>query len=234
MNALRGIVSFSLMGVLFSAQAEMRVWTDKAGNTIEAEYVNTFSGKIMLLTPEGKQLKVPASGLSAADREYLATAIPPTIKIEVKVDKDRDTLASDSIGSYDYERKAETIKCIVSLRKTNVEKSTSELTAKIYVIGEEVAKSTRKVLNYKEMKFSFERGDPGEFKSDPVTVEYTKSNWAINRGYKYEGYLVVVEDEKGTVIESEASQSLYESNLDKIRRYGDNAVFDKDFDKMAS
>ncbi|MDF7824967.1 SHD1 domain-containing protein [Pontiellaceae bacterium B12227] len=93
---------------LCRVQAEMRIWSDKKGNTIEAEFMSMMGSKVVLKTPQGKTIKVPAAGLSDADKKYLSENIPPKIKIEVDVDKDRETLSSYSseYGTYGYERKA--------------------------------------------------------------------------------------------------------------------------------
>jgi hypothetical protein len=226
-----GVVGFF---ILASTNAEMRVWTSVKGDTVEAEYVNMFAGKVVLMKPDGSQLKVPIKGLCSADREYLASTIPPEIKIKVDVDKDRDTVSSYSseYGSYNYERKAETTKCIVTLEKTNPEKCSRNFKAYLYVMGEEVSRSQRKVLSYAEHEFSFKNTDFTEFRSNPVTVEYTKSDYASNRGFKFEGYLVFVEDDKGMIVTLDASQSAYEKNLHKIKLAEQDTEFDDDFDML--
>jgi len=226
------LISGFLLLCLSSGIAEMRIWSDKKGNTIEAEFVNIFANKVVLTTKDGRQLKVPMSGLSEADIKYLSAAIPPKIEITVDVDKDRDTVSSYSsdYGTYNYERKAETTKCMAELKKTNQEECSRSLVAHLYVIGEEIQRGSRKVLNYTKHEFDFKYSDFTSFGSNPITVEYTKSDYVSNNGYKYEGYLVVVEDSLGEVIVIEASQSAYEKHYQKIRQASENSVFDDDFD----
>jgi hypothetical protein len=216
------------------SHGEMRIWTSIKGDTVEAEYISIMSGKVVLKRPDGKQLKVPASGLCVADRDYLASMIPPKIKIDVDVDKDRDTLTSYSsdYGSYNYERKAETTKCIVTLEKTNREECNRDFTAYLYVIGKDTTGDKRKVLSYVAHDFSFKNKPETEFRSVPTTTEYTKSDYATNRGYRFEGYLIYIEDENGTVVAIESSQSRYEKNLHKIKPARDNTEFDNDFDML--
>lgn len=72
-----------------SVQAEMRIWQDKKGNTIEAEFVTISAGKVVLRTSEGEQLKINPAGLSAADQAYLKRSIPPRIDISFSKKQDR-------------------------------------------------------------------------------------------------------------------------------------------------
>lgn len=213
----------------------MRIWSDQKGNTIEAEYVNIFGTKVVLKTVDGRQLKVPMAGLSEADKEYLASAIPPKIKIGVNVDKDRDTISSYSsdYGTYNYERKSETIKCVASLEKVNQEPTNREFTASMFVFGKETKGSYLKLLSKTEHKFDFKYGKTTSFNSSPVTVEYTKSDYLSNNGYRYEGYLVVVEDSAGNVVACESTNSSYEEHLVKIKNAKENAMLDDDFDVIS-
>ncbi|MEE9368343.1 MAG: SHD1 domain-containing protein [Pontiella sp.] len=224
------IVVIMVLGFVFAAQAEMRIWTSVKGDTIEAEYIKLFAGKVILNTPEGKQLKVPISGLCNADKEWLANAVPPKIKISVDMDKDSDTLSSYSGYSYDYQTKAETVKGTVKLDKTNQEPCNREFTARMYVIGKETTRDLREVISFAEHTFSFKTSKTTTFKTTPATVEYTKSSYSVNRGLKYEGYLVVVEDQKGGIVAFESSQSSYEKNVHKFKSVRKGTKFDRDFD----
>ena len=219
---------------LCNVQAEMRIWSDKKGNTIEADYINIIGSKVALKTQEGKNIKVPISGLCDADRKYLAEIIPPKIKIEVDTDKDRDTVDSysSSYGSYNYERKSETIKCTAVLKKTNQEPTNRKFKAHMYVIGKETSRPIKTVLSKVEHEFDFKQNKTTSFHSDPVTVEYTKSDYASEGGFRYDGYIVFVEDSELRIIAIESSNSGYEKNLHKLKKLKERDKMDDDFDKV--
>lgn len=187
--------------------------------------------KVVLKTPEGKTLKVPASGLSEADKKYLASNIPPKLKIEVDVDKDRETLASYSstYGTYGYERKAETIKCTVTVSKTNRDACDKSFKAIIYVFGESIESKRIRVLDVSEQAVSFKNSKSTSFSSDPATVEFSDSSYRGKDGCRYAGYLVIVIDEQEQVVKFESSKTAYENHIAQIREAKENNSLDKDF-----
>ncbi len=226
------LVVFVVFLGLITASAEMRIWTSKKGDTIEAEYVNIIGSKIVLKTSAGKQLKVPMSGLCQADMDYLASAIPPKMKLTVDVDKDRDTLSSYSstYGTYNYEEKAETIKCEVEIVKTSREPCNRDLVGHLYVIGKQEGGDLRKLLSIDKQEFSFRKSKEFKFRSQPVTVEYSRGSYTTKRGSRYEGYILVVEDKEGKVLAIESSQGTYEKHLHKIKKAKKGNQLDRDFD----
>lgn len=217
--------------VASAAWSEMRIWSDKKGNTVEAEYVQIIGSKVVLKTREGKTLKVPASGLSAADKKYLADNIPPEISIEVDVDKDRDTLESYSseYGTYGYERKAESVACNVEIKQTNREECNRSFNARIYVIGENQATKRSRILDISEQTFDFKSSKIYSFNSEPVTMEYSDSSHFGKDGYRYAGYLVCILDEKDKIVKIEASKTSYESNVVKIQSAKEGNTLDNNF-----
>ncbi len=228
----------TLVSVLFfvlSAQAEMRIWSDKKGNTVEAEFVAVIGTKVVLKKTDGSQIKVPMDGLCEADKEYLASTIPPKLKITVDLDKDRDTVDSYSstYGTYNYERKEETTKCDVTIEKTSREPCNQQFVGKVYVLGKSEKSDQREVISYEEEKFSFEYKDTVSFKTKPATVQYTRSNYAREGGTRYEGYFVVVENSEGKVVAMESSQGTYEKNVHKFKKAKKGTRFDGDFDIYA-
>lgn len=229
-------VSLAILLSVGTAVAEMRIWSDKKGNTIEAEYIKIIGAKVVLKTAEGKQLKVPVSGLCDADKDYLASTIPPKIKIEVDVDKDRDTLSSYSseYGTYGREQKAESICCSVQITKINQEACNQDFKAFIYVFGEDQRSKRTRVLDISNKEFTFKHAKTMGFKSKQVTVEFTKDSYYGNSGYRYSGYVAFVTDRNDKIVAIESTKTAYESNIQKIRKAKRNATLDRDFDVVSS
>jgi len=219
-------ILIALAAMELAAWAEMRIWTDKKGNSIEAEFVNFFSSKVVLKTAAGKQFKVPISGLSAEDQKYLKNVVPPTIDIAVAMNRETKILSSSS----DSIRKAEKIKAQVTLTKKNSEPCGRKFTAYLYVFAKNNRENELVVLDAAEHGFSFEQENKIVFSGNPVETERTERSYSrINEGQEYEGYLVVIEGDQGTVLYTKGSRSLYETHADQIRKAEKGTRFDPKF-----
>ena len=197
--------------LLFEVSAEMRIWTSIKGETIEAEYITMVSGKVVLKTSAGKQIKVPMSGLCAADHKYLISAIPPKLKISVDVDVDRDKQGD----GYYYETTDEAYTITITIEKTNKEESDRKLTARAYMVAE-TKNNKGMLIGYSSHDFSFMGQSTAEF-SVSGDVSSTQSYWS-NHGYEYEGYLILVESEDGKVIAMESNQNRFEKNVRNLKK----------------
>lgn len=214
---------------------EPRTWTDKKGKTIKAEFVRMFGTKVMLKTVDGRELSVPAAGLSLADQEYLAKVAPP--EMEITVDKDVKMKRLSEVTGYTQKEETATVKVMIKKRGRNP--STGTYKAIIYVlndiVGEEFGANYRRVGAYKEHIFSFkeEKSDEKDSeakkppkKNDETSFEVTSvtviDDWTEKKeGWQYIGYILVILDEKGKVIDSKVSTDTYEAFIPYIDDYKD-------------
>jgi hypothetical protein len=227
---MKRLMIFGIAAVLFlcaTANAEMRIWTSKKGDTIEAEYVKMYGSKVVLKTANGKTLHVPAGGLCDDDQEYLShlTAVPPKIQIEVDDDLERDKKGA----GYYLENEEQRVTCNVVVKKTNSEPCLGNFKARLYVIGEEKEGTKKKILGIKEQAFSFARQDATEFSLTATAKSRVGYMWA--EGFEYEGYLVCVEDDSGEMIAMESNQNAYERHMDVILKSSQGNIFTEDFVK---
>ena len=226
-NLIIGILIVLAIGEV-AARAEMRMWTDKKGNSIKAEFVKIVAGKVILKTPAGKRLNVLKSGLSNADQIYLANAVPPKIDIDVDIDNDRKKL-HESVG---YTRTREKIKGHVTLIKKNREPCNRTFSAYLYLFRKDLSEDEISVLDKSKHEFSFEHQKKVSFDGNQSKVEYTKYDsdyyhYSRNRnpGSEYAGYLVIVED-KGKIICVKGSRRLYENKASQIRKAKKGSLLD--------
>ena len=220
-----GLVAF--LCLCATAHAEMRIWTDKKGNTVEAEYVKMYGSKVVLKTADGKPLRVPADGLCDDDHEYLATvtAVPPRIHIKVDDDLERNKNAT----GYYREDEEQRITCNVVIKKTNSEPYLSNCKARLYIIGEEKGGTKKKILGIKEQAFSFVRQDATEF-SLTATAK-SREGYMWTEGFEYEGYLVCVENDSDEMIAMESNINSYGKHMDVIRKSSQGSIYTEDFIK---
>lgn len=224
-------VACILIGFIFSASAELRIWTSRKGDTIEAEFVSIIGTKAVLKTTEGKVLKIPMSGLSAADKKYLADSIPPTIAIDVDVDKNEEKMHD---SGYSVSKK-ETVSCSVKLKKTSREACNREFTAHAFVFAESLRDDSKKIIIYKEYKFNFKSTAMTSFSTGSASVQNYKSDSSQSNGKygaEYHGYLVFVEDDKGNIIAVQSNQTTYEKNIARIKGNKVDTRFDKNYKKL--
>jgi hypothetical protein len=104
MRRIKIIIMFGWvsMAVLQSTFAEYRIWKDKKGHSIEAEFVCERSGLVMIKKRDGKILKLPKGKLSDADQKYLASEISPKVELVFSKKQDRRN-RSDSYAEVDME-----------------------------------------------------------------------------------------------------------------------------------
>lgn len=229
MKKILGAVCIILFSWTFQVHAEMRTWTSVKGDTIEAEFIKKTGNTVILKTSQGKQLKIPASGLSKADHEYLLGAIPPKIKITVKVDVDRDKQGD----GYFFEETEESHMVSVSIKKTNREKSNQKFKAQLYIIAQSKKNSSeKKLIGYETHDFSFVDRDEANF-SGTSKVTSTQSYYT-KTGFRFEGYLVCVEDASGKVIAVDTKLTLYEKNLHNLKKASEGDLLSKDLSVLES
>ncbi len=229
-------VRFILAGLVLcsiTAWGEMRIWTSVKGDTVEAEYKAIVSGRVILHKPDGKELKVPLRGLCAADIKYLEAKIPPSIDIDVNVDKDKTNLESYSGYTTSYEREEIKIKCEVTISKKSRDKSSMPLKACILVFSEDTRNKELKVISRTEKEFNFLYNDEITFNSDVAkfeATEYSGYYGGSEHGDEYEGYLVFVENGDGELIAVRGSSKSYEKNIERLKGFKKDTRFDDDYD----
>ena len=216
------LIAIFVFGVLQgSALADFRVWSSKdGGSNVEAKYIQMAGSKVVLEKKDGNRIMVSPSKLSAADQEYLAGVVPPQLKI--KVDKDVDDEKLDEYAGYSvgWVRKRQDITISADIRKTNKDKCTQEFKAHLYIIAESPKGNIRRVLEHQKESISFVDRTNAELSASASCEFYERSGFYTdgNEGWKFEGYLIVIEDQNGQIIASDTNKSTYESNLTKIRK----------------
>lgn len=218
--------------ILGSACGEkMRTWTSKKGDTIEAMFVRTFAGgKVILKTSDGKDLKIPVSGLSVKDQEYVASLVPPKLKINADFDADSETARESEY----YVEKLETVKGVVDIEKTNKEPCSKTFTIRAYVFAKKMGGKSYWLIGYTEKKDSF-KGTAKNigFRTAVAETAYETSSWEDPTGFRYDGYLVVVEDDAGETVAIDSNRGIYEKNWNKIKGAEKGHEFNRDFDRMS-
>jgi len=208
------MVGASLMLSVVAKAADMRIWTAVNGQTLEAKFIQMSGPKVVLEKPDGKRIMIAKDNLCMADHEYLAVAIPPELKFEVDRDKDSQKTAQ----GYSYTFRRETVTLAVTIKKVNRDECSRKFKAKLYMLAESKGgDSSYMVMEHKEHSFDFIRGNNTHFDASSTVKNY--EGYSYSRGWEYDGYVIVVEDEEGQIVATDASKSTF---LSKIRTIENN------------
>lgn len=235
-----------LIGILalsMSVCAEYRIWTSEKGYSVEAEYKGTENGKVILRKRDGKVYKMYPSALCEADRTYLEEVDPgignasdPSShssvldeekppRLTIKVSKKTDT------GATDWDWVEREVSCTVKLKKESMQPYKRELKATLYVIGKAKSHDWYVMLDKKDFTFDFSVSDNVELPGDNNTTRHYRT---YNGGIEFEGYLVVIYDDNGKVLEVEASSNKFRDSRSKFAQFRRDDVFTKSFEKQGT
>ncbi|WP_372846816.1 SHD1 domain-containing protein [Pontiella sp.] len=198
-----------------SAFAETRTWTDTKGKTIEAEQVKLLNDQVWLRLADGREIKVSLDSLSPEDRERAMLNQPPKLEVKVaaKVTRTNSSLREDGPASR-IQVQEEAVNVAARIRKSDSTVYDAALTAELYVIGER-DDHDYVVIDRTESTFAFtkESGPEHVVSSKPVTVANISD---ARPGVEYKGYLLVVTDSRGEIVEMKGSTGTIERDADTI------------------
>lgn len=219
---LAGTLAF---GLCFAASAEMRTWTFKTGETLEAELVKIQFDKIVLKDADGKEWTIDKVQFefSDEDQELLALESPPTLKLEFRKSIVRKNFsmvrgAEDRLPEQRANFGAE-------VKQTSSTDYPYELTIEFFAIGKELKGSRFIVLDRYSQTFTLTKENKREFKFEsPRTINLTDL-WPNNstysrRGEQYDGFLVMVKDKRGKIIAMDASRDFLVEHLSTLEERG--------------
>jgi len=199
-----------------------RTWILEDGKTLEARFVVVMGDKVVLKDVRGKQRKIPLARLSAGDRTFIELARPPKFNIDfskkssqvvVKVDTPFWTATQSGFSRADFD-----YVFTAKLEQTSAGLYNHELKVEFFAIGEEVEGDNYILLDRQKSRFTptKENGRSHAFHGNAVRL--TKYDLWEARGKKYGGYLVVVTDSRGEIIDYGSSHKWLLGILGNLRQ----------------
>jgi len=210
-----------------SAQAEMRIWTNTDGKTIEAEFFTTIGDQVVVKDAKGKQLKIPMATLSPADLEYIELEQPPKLIINFTKQSNQRTrptspyLNEDPIRIMDYTFGAK-------VKQDSAKTYNHELKVEYFAIGGEITGDKNILLDRKESSFTptRENDQSHQFKGKPVEIlDYDMKDRRFGR--KVVGNLITVTDVRGKIIAFNSSPTWLMTNIENLKQLPVGAYFDE-------
>ena len=193
------LISVVLVMCLY-AQAEYRIWTDKTGYAVEAEFVTETGGQMVFRDRAGQEYKIDPEQLSEEDQHYLQMLLPPTL--DINVNKQTDSFSRGTV-------KQGSVQCVVRIKKTSTRPYTGKLSAHLLVIGRHHRSDHYVILNRasKEFTLTRENKEQVEFKSGRIRIGFDLYGKALT---EYSGYVVVVKDSRGEIVNKKLSRKSFE------------------------
>lgn len=224
---MRAIIIFLVaLYTVVSARAELRVWTDQSGKSIEAEHVSTLSDKVVLRKADGTQVRVSLETLSERDRKYAILKTPPRLDISVSPKNDRSNTGMGG-SRRGWQISDESIVVEASVKKSSSLPYDALLEAELFLLGGADNKEGYIVFDIARSEFKLTTSSPHSFDSKEVTLQQREAG--ETRGIQYEGYFLVVRDENDTIISTKSSKLAFEKHADAILAAQIGTVFDEDF-----
>ncbi|RKX40822.1 MAG: hypothetical protein DRP64_12085 [Verrucomicrobia bacterium] len=215
-----------------AVEEKTRIWTGQDGKVLEAELITVIGNKAVLKDAHGKQRKIPLTQLSEEDRLFIELANPPKFNIDFSKKSSTRSIDGGPFAAdlrwvpriYDYIFSAR-------LKQTSVGEYNHELHVELIVFGEEINGNNYILLDRQESTFTptKENGRSHEFHGGKVMLEVR--DWTffadLYKGEKYGGYLIVVTDQRGEIIDVGTSHKWLPGIADKLRDFPLGKHFDK-------
>jgi len=213
-------------------KSKKSVWTSIDGKQIEAVYIAVVAGKVVLETARGKQLKIPLTKLSPADREYIELMNPPEFAIDfVKLADSklgRYKLSPSEIGWGYSPPRVNDFSFGAKVKQRGAGEYNHGLTVDYFAIGKELLGDKYVLLDRQSSTFipTSENERSHAFKGKVIEfVEYDLDGQM--RGQRPDGNLVTLTDERGQVIQYKSSKSWLWENIENLKTLPVGAYMDK-------
>lgn len=221
------------------AHAEFRIWEDQDGRKYDAEFSQELFGKVTLTDREGKEYRMKVEKLSELDQKYLRVMVPPAM--DVLVEKDAVVLPRPWDLWHSDDATYTRITVEVTVKKISSRPFTGRLNGELFLIGREVGEPSYILLSKTDSSFLLlGREDEAvhRFKSEPQVLRlYLETNGTQRRGEQYEGYVLVISDASGNIVQIKSDMDSWISRpevLDALRNLavrGAASIRSRYFDK---
>ncbi|VGO20450.1 hypothetical protein [Pontiella sulfatireligans] len=209
----------------------LRVWSMMDGKSIEGEYVARIGDKAVLKDARGRQKKYPLVQFSRPDLEYMELSSPPSLSLSASF-KNEPRCSLEDGGStgvpiaYRYVYTA-------NVRQTSSTAYNHELNVEFYAIGEEIHGDKYVLLQRLEQSFipTKENDRSLRFSGDEIELPNFKfGDWVVDqtqRGLEDDGYLIVVKDKRGEIIEHKATSKWLFEHYEQLKNFPVRRFMDK-------
>jgi hypothetical protein len=226
---------FLFISICFSltATAEFRTWNDRNGNSIEAEFVRVFGGKVVIRDKAGKTYKFDPLKLSDTDQLYLNPPPKKPKEFKIGLSKSSQQTAVERNEGEEITITTFNYLCALSVKSLGEKELPDGLKGFLFVVGtddvnhyvvlDKVDSSVDVAQDSRSGKIT---GNTFEIKS--IRHDDKKKNGI--KGIRYTGYIVMLFSDDGTVLEKQCSHSFLD-HKEKLLALNMGDHFNKDLIK---
>jgi hypothetical protein len=214
-----------------AAEDPVRTW-GVGGKDLEAKFVTVIGNKAVLKDSHGKQRKISLDQLSDEDRLFVELANPPKFNIDfIKQSSTRSIDAGPFVSNLQWVPRIYDFVFGARLKQSSAGEYKHELHVELFTVGEELNGDNYILLDRQESSFTptKENGRSHTFSGDQVMLEVR--DWTffadLYSGEKYGGYLVLVTDGRGEIIDIGTSHKWLPGIADKLQALPIGKHFDK-------
>jgi hypothetical protein len=205
-----------------------RLWTFTNGKTLEGKFVSMIGDKVVISNVTGKQKKIPKELMTPEGMDFIELSNPPEFNVDFRaLSKQRQI---DSRTGVSEVPTALQWNFGVKLKQTGSGSYSRELKVEYFAIGQQILDRSKFTLLGRGSDF-FTPGDENErshtFLSDNYVELYEYNMDSQARGKKKYGYLITITDERGEIIQHQASNKWLWENYDSLKNIPIGAFMDK-------
>jgi hypothetical protein len=209
-----------LLFFAFPAFAEVRTWTGADGQTVEAEFELRNMKSVRLKTEAGNTLNVPIDRLSRADQIYVELQSPPDLSVEVEPNENH-------VGNSVNRRNNEGYLILdfeITVKKKSRMSYSLPLKLELYVVGIQEVSGGYIILQRDSSRIVFnEKRNTQTIKVPQLVVPQTQT--AALTESEYEGYLLIITDERGEKLVVKSNRKAFENRADFLSALKKGATF---------
>lgn len=229
----------SVTVLVLSATAEYRIWTDKKGNEIEAEFIREFGGKLTLRDRKGRVFKVDPKGLSEADHLYLnPPPPPPTVEDQYEIQLRKRTWSGKSkelVFSRNFIQDVEYEASMVVNKKQEDAPDLEGARGFVFICGHQIENDTIPeqyiVIDRYEVPLEWEDGKGLAQEGSVITTLVRDEKGKLVAGIKYRGHAIALISKDGEVMLTQQSSSFLD-DIEKLRALNREDLFNKKLEKV--
>lgn len=220
--------------VALTGSLEARTFTSTDGRTLEAEVVKIEGEAAVLKLANGRSVTVPFKLLVEGDQAYLKEwakqeALNRIPRVGVKIDSNK----RDTYVEAGYDERRGSVKFEIEIANEERGFTITGATATLVVIGEYLSRDkTDLIMQRVEFKdINIEFGKTRQLAADQIRYEYDDDDYS--HGVKYSGYVFILRNASGAVVDVTAVPARLEKLYEPILKLKEGEYFNDRFEKVS-
>jgi hypothetical protein len=206
-----------------------RTWTLNSGQTVDADFLSYVGDKIALKTAAGKQVKIDLADFSEEDQRYVELSNPPQFNIDF-TKKSTQRMVQVTPHLNEVAPRVFDWKFGARAKQSSPRAYKHPLRMEYFAVGQQVLDTDKYILldrGNSTFVPTKENDRSHQFMGDRITEMINYELHTQERGERYKGYLILIWDERGEIIQYAASNDWLYENREDLMEIPVGRFFDK-------